>query len=977
MYKNGGTGEVFFDDLRLIEYGEVPAPAAAIVPPDPVFTEGSTDEFNGATLNPQWNWIRESRANWSLSGKPGYMSIVSQSGDIVNGQATAKNILLTGAPEGDWTIETRMAGKPTSQWSQGGLIVYQSDQTYFRLTRLYGSGNQFQFSKQIEGVREHVEVPDTIDSTVSYLRIVKQGNTYSGYYSADGAAFTQLWTTQTADLTDPKIGLIVCAGTGLVADFDYFHIIKANAPAPAPVSGVTLDPAELNMSVGETAVLSATVAPSDAVNKTVTWSSDNPAVAQANPNGTVTATGLGTAVVTVTTADGSRTDQTVIQVLPPGAENIAPLAAVSASSSHENGSFPPAKAVDGVTNQDASRWITDTTLSAPHWFELEWDRHYEIDEVNVWSGFRSLTGRQIADFTIQYWDGSGWQTAATVTGNTQDGRTGQYNALTFPAVTTNKLRMHITKGSAYDQIARLFEIEVWGVESEVAVVPVSAIAVAGANGASSVTVGGTLQMTAAVEPVNATEKSVTWSVSDENGQATDKASIDAAGLLSAHGAGTVKAAAAANDGSGIVGELVVTIMPLPAPETQNLAPLAALTASSTNGAYTKDKAVDGVMNQNASRWITDSAAAGPHWLLLEWDRAYTIDRVKLWSGFLSWLGSQIADFQIQYWDGSGWQVAAAVTGNAQDYYYGMYNDLAFPAVTTDKLRLYITKGSKNDNIARLFEIEVWEQAPATEPAFVPVSSVAVAQEDESSPYVVESSAQMISSVQPENATNRSVTWSVVGEDGKPTDIASVDANGLLSAHRDGIVKVVAAANDGSGIVGERRVAIDTEPPVIAVPERLMFSLTEPIVLEFAADDKVSGVHALDIVFDGQAAPNPIAIDSLTKSAGEYPLLVTAVDRAGHRAEQSFVLSISIDIERLDDLIAFGVEQGWVGNDEIVNSLTAHVNNIQRDAGNEAKLANSIRSMEQSVRAQRGKPIEDRFADVILEALDSIRVAIGA
>lgn len=223
LYKAGGSGEVYFDDLELIQFSAAPGG-----PTGPVFTEGSDDEFSDSALNEQWQWIRENPANWSLDARPGYMRIISEAGDIVDGQATAKNILLTGAPEGDWTIETKMDGKPTSRWSQGGLIVYEDDGTYFRMTRLYGDGNQFQFTKQIDTVREHVEVPDPIASTVSYMRIVKAGNTYSGYYSADGIQYTQVWTAQTADLADPKIGLIVCAGTGLTADFDYFRIIKGN-----------------------------------------------------------------------------------------------------------------------------------------------------------------------------------------------------------------------------------------------------------------------------------------------------------------------------------------------------------------------------------------------------------------------------------------------------------------------------------------------------------------------------------------------------------------------------------------------------------------------------------------------------------------------------------------------------------------------------------------------------------------------------
>lgn len=72
-----------------------------------------------------------------------------------------------------------------------------------------------------------------------------------------------------------------------------------------PVTAVTLNKTGLAMKDGETAVLTATVAPADADNKKVIWSSDNEAVAIV-ADGTVTAVAPGTAKITVTTEDGSK-----------------------------------------------------------------------------------------------------------------------------------------------------------------------------------------------------------------------------------------------------------------------------------------------------------------------------------------------------------------------------------------------------------------------------------------------------------------------------------------------------------------------------------------------------------------------------------------------------------------------------------------------------------------------------------------------
>ncbi|UXX79939.1 Ig-like domain-containing protein [Reichenbachiella carrageenanivorans] len=88
------------------------------------------------------------------------------------------------------------------------------------------------------------------------------------------------------------------------------------------------------------------------------------------------------------------------------------------------------------------------------------------------------------------------------------------------------------------------------------IVLVSAISVQGQAGATAITTdGGTLQMEATVSPVNATDASYVWSVTNGTGAAT----IDANGLLMAVSNGTVTVTATANDGSEITGDVTITI----------------------------------------------------------------------------------------------------------------------------------------------------------------------------------------------------------------------------------------------------------------------------------------------------------------------------------------------------------------------------------------------------------------------------------
>jgi len=73
------------------------------------------------------------------------------------------------------------------------------------------------------------------------------------------------------------------------------------------VTGVTLNKATASIKVGATETLIATVAPSNATNKDVTWSSDKTGIATVNANGVVTGVAEGTAKITVTTKDGGKT----------------------------------------------------------------------------------------------------------------------------------------------------------------------------------------------------------------------------------------------------------------------------------------------------------------------------------------------------------------------------------------------------------------------------------------------------------------------------------------------------------------------------------------------------------------------------------------------------------------------------------------------------------------------------------------------
>ena len=99
-----------------------------------------------------------------------------------------------------------------------------------------------------------------------------------------------------------------------------FRKINGSYVAPEPVvhvTGVSLNETTITLSVDGNQKLTAAVVPDNATDKAVTWSSSNESVAKVNNNGTVTAIAAGTAIITVTTVDGGKTNTCTVTVTAP------------------------------------------------------------------------------------------------------------------------------------------------------------------------------------------------------------------------------------------------------------------------------------------------------------------------------------------------------------------------------------------------------------------------------------------------------------------------------------------------------------------------------------------------------------------------------------------------------------------------------------------------------------------------------------
>lgn len=126
----------------------------------------------------------------------------------------------------------------------------------------------------------------------------------------DVATVEQDGTVKAVGAGEATIKVTAQDGSGKYAE------CKVTVSAPTkPVTNISLNKTELKLEVSGTEKLEATVEPSDASNKDVTWSSSNETVATV-ADGTVTAKAEGTATITVTTAEGNHQATCTVTVTP-------------------------------------------------------------------------------------------------------------------------------------------------------------------------------------------------------------------------------------------------------------------------------------------------------------------------------------------------------------------------------------------------------------------------------------------------------------------------------------------------------------------------------------------------------------------------------------------------------------------------------------------------------------------------------------
>lgn len=185
----------------------------------------------------------------------------------------------------DWIILTMgTAPQPTATTEPGGSIVTSVSLNKDTLSMTVGST---------------ITLQATVLPTTALNKTLKWQSTNVGCVSVDNNG--KLTASKTGKAT---IFASATDGSGKYASCEVEVTDSGSAPSTIMVTAITLNKNRITLSQGNSATLTATVAPSNATNQSVTWVSSNKSVVTVS-NGRVYAAGKGTATISANAADGS------------------------------------------------------------------------------------------------------------------------------------------------------------------------------------------------------------------------------------------------------------------------------------------------------------------------------------------------------------------------------------------------------------------------------------------------------------------------------------------------------------------------------------------------------------------------------------------------------------------------------------------------------------------------------------------------
>ncbi len=384
----------------------------------------------------------------------------------------------------------------------------------------------------------------------------------------DASDKTVTWSSSNEEIaTVDKDGLVTAIAVGeaiITVTANDGSDVKATCAItvnPIPVSSISLNKESESLKVGETMQLEETVLPEDATNKTVTWTSSNVEIATVDANGKVTAVALGDATITVTANDGSKAEASCkISVIP------TPVVSISLNETYLN------------LKEGEKFTLIPTILPEDATYKtVTWKTSDEEAAIVDQNGVVTALKQGLATITATSSDGVSASCAVTVYFIAVDNiELNEYSLemklsdkyqLTATITPEDAMDKSVTWKSSDENVAKVSDN---GLVTAVAAGNATIIA-SSSNGKSAqcditvVTIslsqpellmreGKTAELMAIIHPDKASDRTVTWSSSDE-----DVATVNDKGIVSAIKPGTATISASTNPGISAKCQVTVVV----------------------------------------------------------------------------------------------------------------------------------------------------------------------------------------------------------------------------------------------------------------------------------------------------------------------------------------------------------------------------------------------------------------------------------
>ena len=607
----------------------------------------------------------------------------------------------------------------------------------------------------------------------------------------------------------------ITARSKMHQDISATYTVKVPAPKKNPES-ISFEESSYEVTVGETTTIIPSFSPNGVTETGLTWTSSDPTIATVSSSGVVTGVAEGTVTITATsTAEGCSNVKESVQV------TVNPVAVTAISVDPESvtmevggsetvtASITPQSVSQAVSAVSANTDIATVTVNGN-----------EVIISSVAEGTTTVTITSEADNsfskTVNVTVNPVAITGVAISGSETEILVGGTTTLTA-AVTPANAAQTVTWSSSDENIATVTGGIVTGVavgtvtitatstkdntksdtySIEVKPIKVTGITVAPAT--QSLSVGGTVQLSATVSPANATDKTYEWSSDDET-----VATVDADGLVTALKIGTCTIKATAKDGSAVVGSCAITVA------ATQVTSISVLPESATIKVGATQQLTASVLPNDA----TDKTYT--------WSSTATDVATVSADGFVTAIKAGSATIKATANDGSGVVGECAVTvENIMPTDITMATSLGFtvgddaktltptfnPANTTDQT---VTWTSSDEAVATVVNgvvtpigegtctVTATSNADNSVKAVCNVSVVAstVAVESVSLPATQDvyfgKTATLTATVTPDDATNKAVSW-----ESSDAETVSVDANGVVTGNKIGSATITVTTEDG-------------------------------------------------------------------------------------------------------------------------------------------------------------------------------------